>query len=425
MMPEAWSSSTLEQIATSDAGLQTGPFGSQLHASDYTTEGIPVVMPKDLANGRVVIDTIARIPDSLADNLSRHRVLPGDILFGRRGDIGRCGLVTENEQRWLCGTGCLRVRLDTTQAHPSFLIHALMSPPSVQWLTDHAVGQTMLNLNTGILAKLPLLLPPLGEQRKIAAILSAVDDAIEATQAVIDQLRVVKKAMMAELLTRGLPGRHTRFKKTEFGELPEEWNDISLDECIEEGRPICYGILMPGKGHPGGVPVIKVKDIKNGMIDEGDILLTSPELDKQYRRSRLREGDILITIRGTTGRVARVPAALHQANITQDTARLSIRQDICRDFLFYALQGPALQRQIQDHTRGQAVKGINIGDVRRLRIALPGRQEQDAIAQMFNNTVDCEMANYAELTALKQTKSALRSALLTGEIRVTTDEAAP
>ncbi|WP_437765389.1 restriction endonuclease subunit S [Sorangium sp. So ce281] len=234
MTPEAWSASTLGQIVTADTGLQTGPFGSQLHAADYSTDGVPVVMPKDLANGRIVTSTIAKVPESLADKLARHRVLPGDILFGRRGDIGRCGLVTEDERDWLCGTGCLRARVDVTQTSPSFLIHALTATPSVEWLTDHAVGQTMLNLNTGILAKLPLLLPPLGEQRKIAAILCSVDGAIEATQTVIDQLQVVKKAMMAELLTRGLPGRHTRFRKTEIGEVPEEWKVVSLGGITSE-----------------------------------------------------------------------------------------------------------------------------------------------------------------------------------------------
>ena len=83
--------------------------------------------------------------------------------------------------------------------------------------------------------------PPLGEQRKIAAILSSVDEAIEATQAVIDQLQVVKKAMMAELLTRGLPGRHTKFKMTEIGEIPEAWEVRPVGEagssgcCLQQG----------------------------------------------------------------------------------------------------------------------------------------------------------------------------------------------
>jgi type I restriction enzyme S subunit len=261
-------------------------------------------------------------------------------------------------------------------------------------------------------------LPPLPEQRKIAAILSSVDHAIEASQTVIDQLQIAKKAMMAELLTKGLPGRHKKFKETEIGEVPAEWEVVPLDAWIEPGRPICYGILMPGQGHPGGVPVIKVKNIKNGVIDSSDLLLTSPEIDGQYARSRLRPMDVLLTIRGTTGRVARVPAELANANITQDTARLSIRTEISTNYAFYCLQSELSQRQIQDHTRGQAVKGINIGDVRQLRLPLPGQEEQGEIAAFFEAMVSCDEQNRLELETLRSTKSALMSVLLTGEVRV-------
>lgn len=206
--------------------------------------------------------------------------------------------------------------------------------------------------------------------------------------------------------------------------MPAVWGAIQLDECIEAGRPICYGILMPGKGLPGGVPVIKVKNIRNGEIDESDLLLTSPEIDKQYARSRVRAGDILLTIRGTTGRTAIVPPSLADANITQDTARLSIRSELSADYIFFSLQSPGLQRQIRDQTRGQAVKGINIGDVRRLLIPLPPRDEQEQLARSFKAILANDVATRASLDALRRTKAALSSALLTGEVRVSPEAAA-
>ena len=105
-----------------------------------------------------------------------------------------------------------------------------------------------------------LPLPPLPEQRKIAAILSSVDDAIEASQAVIDQLQVVKKAMMAELLTKGLPGRHKKFKNTEIGEVPVEWTVCTIDslgmnaEATVGSGP--FGLSMKTKDFvASGVPV--------------------------------------------------------------------------------------------------------------------------------------------------------------------------
>jgi type I restriction enzyme S subunit len=273
-----------------------------------------------------------------------------------------------------------------------------------------------------VFEELEMRIPPLAEQRKIAGILSAVDASIARAQAVIERLQVVKAAMMVEFLTRGLPGQHSRFRKTEIGEMPEGWTVAPLDSCIDPHRPISYGILMPGKGWPGGIPVVKVKDIKNGVIDERDILLTSPELDHQYRRSRLRVGDLLLTIRGTTGRLARVPSSLDGANITQDTARLSIRAGINSEFVFFALQSPCLQAQIRDRTRGQAVKGINIGDVRKLQVPMPSIDEQEVFVTLLSAADECCAVSRLEFDALHRVRSGLLSVLLKGEVRVTSDE---
>jgi type I restriction enzyme S subunit len=112
-----------------------------------------------------------------------------------------------------------------------------------------------------------VLLPSLPEQRKIAAILSSVDETIEKTEAVIERLQVVKKAMMQELLTRGLPGRHTRFKKTEIGEIPEEWDVVELGES---GEWLSGG--TPSKNNAeywtGTLPWVSPKDMKRLYIGD-------------------------------------------------------------------------------------------------------------------------------------------------------------
>jgi type I restriction enzyme S subunit len=209
----------------------------------------------------------------------------------------------------------------------------------------------------------------------------------------------------------------TKMKKTPIGEMPVDWATCSLDDCVCDNAPICYGILKPGRNVVGGVPVIKVKDIKNGAINENGILLTSPDIDAQYRRSKLLADDLLITIRGSTGDVARIPASLEGANITQDTARLRIDNNVDRDFIFCVLQGPFLQRQIKLHTIGQAVKGINIAEVRKLTIALPPLPEQKKIAEILG-TWDRAIEKTEKLIQAKQKlKKALMQQLLTGKTR--------
>ena len=145
----SWETATLGDISTN---IQTGPFGSQLHQSNYSTEGTPVVMPKDLVNGHISEATIARVSDDHVERLNRHKIEIGDILYSRRGDVGRCAFATEKEAGWLCGTGCLRVSTDVSKANPKFVFYQLQKPDTVGWVEKHAVGATMLNLNTSILS---------------------------------------------------------------------------------------------------------------------------------------------------------------------------------------------------------------------------------------------------------------------------------
>lgn len=161
VIPAGWAQSTLGDQAKAHGGfVQTGPFGSQLHASDYVDEGIPVVMPQDMVNRRVSVSKVARVSEDMAQRLSRHTLQPGDVVYSRRGDVERHALVSEREAGWLCGTGCLLVRLGADWSSQAYLSEALDLPAAREWLVRHAVGATMPNLNTSILGALPLLVPP-------------------------------------------------------------------------------------------------------------------------------------------------------------------------------------------------------------------------------------------------------------------------
>ena len=198
-IPEHWIESTLGGIIGM-ANLQTGPFGSQLHAHEYTTEGIPVVMPQDMRKCGVVTDKIARITPDRAQTLEKHKVSPGDILFSRRGDIGRHAIISTNESGWICGTGCLRARTDGA-INPIFLSELLRHKYALEWLNANAVGQTMLNLNTGILADLPVVVPPADEQEKIANSLSSINEQTRKIANKIWHTQNLKAAVASDLLS--------------------------------------------------------------------------------------------------------------------------------------------------------------------------------------------------------------------------------
>lgn len=202
--------------------IQTGPFGSQLHQSDYSESGIPVVMPKDLVGGKISEESIARVDKTHVERLCRHKIETGDILYSRRGDVGRCAYVTEKEVGWLCGTGCLRVTIDSEKADSRFVFFQLQHPDTVGWVEKHAVGATMLNLNTTILSSVPIRLPALESQKRIANVLSAYDDLIENNQKQIKLLEEAAQRLYKEwFVDLRFPG-HENTKIVDG--VPEGWN---------------------------------------------------------------------------------------------------------------------------------------------------------------------------------------------------------
>lgn len=180
------------------------------------------------------------------------------------------------------------------------------------------------------------------------------------------------------------------------------WHEVHLEDVVDQDSPICYGIVLPGDHVDDGVPVVKVKDIAQGGIRTTGLLRTSPDIDAKYKRSRLRGGDILLSIRGTVGRLGVVPDELTGANITQDTARIRISCAETRAYVYQALQSGDLQVQMRDHVVGQAVKGINIRDVKRLTLLLPTiRQAQKYIAELLT-TQDIAIQKAEQVIAAKE-----------------------
>ena len=294
------------------------------------------------------------------------------------------------------------------------------------FLKGQASGSGIPHVDKEILGKICILQLEKTEQTHIAAILSTIDRAIEQTEALIAKQQRIKAGLMQDLLTRGIDENGTirseathAFKDSPLGRIPVEWDIKCLDSCVRSDSPICYGILMPGTEFDNGVPVIKVKDIFDGCICEDSILLTDPKIEHQYKRSRLNEGDLLLTIRGTTGRVAIVPKTLDGANITQDTARIRLKQEHSNIFFYFLLQSRTIQDQVILHTLGQAVKGINICEVRRLTLALPERTEQEQISKMLSRVDSLWKDALEYLSKFRQLKTALMHDLLTGKVRVT------
>jgi len=414
-VPSGWNSVELNDLTLTPDGLQTGPFGSQLKASEYTESGIPVVMPSDIVNGKIDARNIARVPEATANRLETHKLVGGDIVFARRGDIGRCSIVQPDQAGYLCGTGCLRARLNPALITAAFADHLFKSAPVVEWLNEHAVGQTMLNLNTAIISKIPLLLPPLHEQRRIAEILSSVDEAIAATRAVIEQTKKVKQGVLERLLTKGIG--HTRFKQTQIGEIPEGWEVAEVQEHfhVQLGKMLSKAAKISSSPSP----YLRNANVQWGQIDTEDLLyMDFSEQEKQ--KFRLQQGDLLVCEGGDVGRCAiwkdgremYFQKALHRLREKTGAVKNQfIMYVLVRTFKSKALSaGLVGTNSIAHFTREQFL---------RMKFPVPGTEEQKAICETLMALDDAIGENGSKQEAILTLKSALMSDLLTGRKRVT------
>lgn len=201
-IPKEWSLETLGDRLKHNAGtIQTGPFGSQLHAHEYRTEGVPVIMPQDIREGNFDDTQIARIPLAKAEELRRHRVRWGDLIFARRGDLSRCAAVAEREVGWLCGTGCLLMRFEQGNLSTRWLSLAYRHDFGQRQIAARAVGTTMVNLNTTLLAHLVFAFPPKEEQEEIVRRIDGPDATIEKELANRSKFGLLKSGLMNDLLT--------------------------------------------------------------------------------------------------------------------------------------------------------------------------------------------------------------------------------
>ena len=207
MLPKGWCVKTLGNAINGSGFIQTGPFGSQLHAYDYVDSGVPVVMPQDIVQGRISIEKIAYITERKASELSRHKLKLNDVIFSRRGDLTRSSFVDVQNgyEGFLCGTGCLLMRVDTSNIVGGWFSYLYSSDLVQRQVEGLAVGTTMPNLNGSILKKLIIPFPSVEEQTYIFSTIASAQSLIDENAKHLGKLVAQKAGLMQDLLTGKVP----------------------------------------------------------------------------------------------------------------------------------------------------------------------------------------------------------------------------
>lgn len=386
------------------AEIQTGPFGSQLHKEDYVDVGTPIVTVEHLGSRVFSEQNLPMVSDADKSRLSKYVLKKGDIVFSRVGSVDRCSFVDQKHDGWMFSGRCLRVR-PSEEVDPLFLYYFFCLNTTKEFVRSIAVGATMPSINTKLLGEVEVVCPEIEEQRKIADILSKIDDKIEENQKINENLQQQMQALFKLWFVEYSP-----FDSVE----PKEWENVNLEEITSL---ISRGIA-PKYSDDSAQMVINQKCIRNHMID---LSLARAHTPKTINEKWLRFGDLLInsTGDGTLGRTAQV--WFQPQNLTVDS-HVTIVRPIKENLIFYiGLWGMLHEREIESlHTGSTGQTELPRERVKALELLLP----DDEILDHFNTLVapmaDAIVSNQEESNRLAALRNVLLPKLMSGEIDVST-----
>ena len=181
------------------ADIQTGPFGSQLHKEDYVQDGTPIVTVEHLGNRVFTEQNLPMVSDADKERLNKYVLSEGDIVFSRVGSVDRCSYVDSNHSGWMFSGRCLRVR-PYNAIYPLYLYYFFCMENTKQFVRNIAVGATMPSINTKLMGEIEVSVPSIDTQKRIAAILSAIDDKIELNTAINENLEQQAYLLLEQML---------------------------------------------------------------------------------------------------------------------------------------------------------------------------------------------------------------------------------
>jgi type I restriction enzyme S subunit len=360
-----------------------GPFGSNLKISDYVETGVPVLQGKNITGDQFVWKEVRYVSPTKAKELARSSVEIGDHLVIKIGSIGYSAIIDHlnGHPIAIIPANLARIRPNRRLIDDRYLHHWLVSGEAKRYFVGVAstTAQPALSLTKIKEARLPL--PPLDEQRRIAAILDEANALRRKRKRAIDLLDSLTQSIFREMFG---------FRKDPVYELKD---------VVKKGTIVTYGIVQAGPEFPGGIPYIRTGDLVDGNIQIGGLKRTDPALAARFSRSRVDAGDIVMSIRATVGTTAVVPPALEGANLTQGTARIAPGDNVQLHYLLEYIRTESTQRWIAAQVKGATFLEITLGRLRELPVAVPPLDLQN------------EFSNIVMKVRREQTRSVRQAAL--------------
>ncbi len=419
VLPHRWKKTSLQSLINEDGLLRDGDW---VESKDQSPDGgVRLIQLADIGDGSYLDKSSRFLTQDKADSLGCTYLQCGDILVARMPDpIGRACIFPGDVKPSVTAVDVCIVRVNG-KINKRWLLAAINSPSTRRSIEEKSAGSTRTRISSREIAALKLTVPPKAQQDQIAAILDAVDDVIEATQAVIEQTRQLKTALLQDLLSNGLPGRHREFKNIRgLGRIPASWVPTrlgNLTTLITSGSRGWRKYIVDSDAF-----FVRSQNIGLGTILQDDVVYVDPPQDQESKRARIHPGDLLISVTGEPGNIACADESLGEAYVSQHVGLVRLENPKIAPWITLALSTPVGQTQFRSKMYGQTRPGLNLDNLEELQIPIPEESEQRSCCELVRAVEERGESETEKLKQLEVNKIALSQGLLTGKILVNQKE---
>ena len=377
------------------AEIQTGPFGSQLHKEDYVDVGTPIVTVEHLGCRVFSEQNLPMVSDTDKSRLSKYVLKKGDIVFSRVGSVDRCSFVDPKHDGWMFSGRCLRVR-PSEEVDSLFLYYFFCLNTTKEFVRSIAVGATMPSINTKLLGEVEVVCPEIEEQRKIADILSKIDDKIEENQKINENLEQQAQAIFAN-----------EFLALES--LPDGWKRGSLIDIADYLNGLAMQKYRPAADEVG-IPVLKIKELRQGCCDDTSEVC-SPNIKTNYI---IHDGDVIFSWSGSLlvdfwcGGICGLNQHLFK-----------VTSSVYDKWFYYAWTKHHLERFIAVAADKATTMGhIKRDELSKAEVLIPNKADYNRIGSLLHPIYDLIITNRIESKKIAETRDTLLPKLMSGEIDI-------
>lgn len=429
VVPGGWSRYKIKDVADrrDRYSFTGGPFGSNLKSEEYTQSGVRIIQLQNIGDGEFRDKYKIYTSEKKADELLSCNIFPNDIILSKMGDpVARAAIIPSFDNRYLMASDGIRLAIDKDNFDTKFVHDTINFDLFRRQAELNSTGSTRKRIGLTELRELTFIAPPLPEQKKIASILTAVDEVIEKTESQIAKLQDLKTGMMQELLTKGIG--HTEFKDSPVGRIPLGWECLKLEALLANvPSPMRSGpfgsALLKDELVSTGIPFLGIDNVHIERFSRSYKRFVTVEKFEKLSRYAVRAKDVMVTIMGTVGRCCVVPDNAGDALSSKHVWTISLEHNrYIPELLCWQINyADWVNKQFANESQGGVMDSISSKTLKNLLLPVPPIEEQRSIAQVHLALSQKIARTIDKAHQLGLLKKALMQDLLTGKVRVKTD----